>query len=285
MSTDRSPNAESITYWNEDAGPRWARNAEAIDLQLAPFLDPLCRAAAVGQGERVLDIGCGAGALSLRLAASVGDGGGVLGVDISEQLLALARRRAGERADPPVEFRRADAQLEPFDEATFDRVVSRFGVMFFEDSIAAFKNFRCALRPGGTLSFVCWAPLSENPWMGIPGEVLLRHVEPPEPADPDGPGPFRFCEPEYARQLCGRAGFADVSVDRLQGLLILGGPGTFDDAISFMLEIGPAARVREAEQTIRLAVRDDLRRTMRPYMGVNGVELPYAAWLVHARCA
>ena len=282
MNPDPNPNADSIAYWNEDAGPRWVRHADTIDIQLEPFLEPVARKAGVARDEHVLDVGCGAGALSLHLASRTGPGGKVTGVDVSEGLLELARRRATERAVEGTEFRRVDAQIEPFESDSFDRIVSRFGVMFFEDSSSAFRNLRSALRPGGMLAFVCWAGPQHNPWMGIPRDVVARHVEMPEAPDSTEPGPFRFGDPDYVRSLCEEADFARVAVDPLEGSLILGGRNTLADAVEFLMAVGPAARTQDEDDAVRAAVREDLLQALRPYSGERGVEMRYRAWLVSA---
>lgn len=285
MDSPKTPNAESIAYWNEDAGPRWARRAEAIDVQLEPFLGAIATRSGVSAGDHVLDVGCGAGALSLHLADRVAATGRVVGVDISDNLLEVARQRAGDPNRDVLGFRRGDAQVEPFEPASFDRVVSRFGVMFFDDSVRAFENLRRALRPSGTMTFACWAAPDDNPWMGLPQEVVARHLEPTEPPDPDQPGPFRFSDPEFVRTLCVEAGFEAVAVDSLRGDLVLGGRGSLDEALDFMLEVGPAARASEADEETRGALVEDLRRTLEPFAGERGIEMPYGAWLVHAVAA
>jgi len=280
MGSNDTPNAEAIEYWNDDAGPRWARHAPAIDAQLAPFIDPLIERSAMAEGQRVLDVGCGAGALTRVLSGKVGATGSVVGVDISETLLDVARARCVGEA---IEFRCADAQVEAFENGEFDRIFSRFGVMFFQDSVAAFRNLRRALGPQGSLAIVCWASREDNPWMGIPGSVLARHVEIPEPPDPDAPGPFRFRDPAFLRELCGQAGFAEVTIDPLRGSAPLGGRGSFDQALDFMMEIGPAAQAKNASDEVRQSIRTDLGETLRPYATEQGIELQYAAWHVQAR--
>lgn len=280
MDRSQSPNADSIEYWNDDAGPRWARHADAIDEQLAPFIEPLIERSAVAPGDRVLDVGCGSGALARRLSECVGAAGHVVGVDISETLLAEARRRSRGGA---VEFRQADAQVESFQPGEFDRIVSRFGVMFFQDSVAAFANLRRALSPDGSLTFVCWAAPEVNPWMGIPAAVVARHFQPPEPPDPDAPGPFRFRDAATVRRLCERAGFSRVTIDALRGSAPLGGRGSLERSLEFAMEVGPAAQARRAGAETLAAIRSDLRRALQPYACEQGIELEYLAWLVHAR--
>src|SRR5215467_1886313 len=155
-------NAAQRRYWNTVAGPRWVaapgfreqRNQESLALLLA-------RLGLTG-GESVLEIGCGTGALTLPLAAAVGEHGRVVAVDISEPMLGAARQRVAEHGLRNVTLLLGDAQVFAFEPAAFDLATSRMGVMFFADPVAAFRNIAGALKPGGRLVFACWAPLAEN---------------------------------------------------------------------------------------------------------------------------
>src|ERR1044071_8244430 len=147
-------NAYQVADWNGQSGERWVANQARLDAMLAVFGQAAIEAAAPAAGERVLDVGCGAGAASLALAARVGAGGQVLGVDISEPLIGRARALAPQ--DTPALFRVADASSAELPEGAFDILCSRFGVMFFDDPTGAFAHMRRALRPGGRVAFVCW---------------------------------------------------------------------------------------------------------------------------------
>ena len=153
------PNSDQSRSWNGPTGEHWAAEAERYDAMLAPFVGPIVAAAAPQPGEAVLDVGCGNGALALAFAEQVAPGGRVTGVDLSEPMLAEARRRADAAGRGDVTFVRADAQTAALP-GPFDVVVSRFGVMFFDDPTAAFTNLAASLRPGGRIVFVCWQDLS-----------------------------------------------------------------------------------------------------------------------------
>ena len=140
--------------------------------------------------KQVVDIGCGGGATTKRIAAAIGPKGRVLGVDISEPLLDLARSRCRELTQ--VSFENADAQVHPLPQQSFDLITSRFGVMFFSDPYAAFANLGKALTLGGRLQFVCFAPIERNPWFTVPLGVVARHVGKPDPSPPRAPGPHAF---------------------------------------------------------------------------------------------
>ena len=171
----------------------WAEVREPLELQLAPLGRRALEALALHPGESVLDIGCGGGETALDLARAVAPGGTVLGVDVSAAVLAFAQRAA--KWCERVRFVQADAQVFPFEPASFDAAFSRFGVMFFADPTAAFVNIRRSLRPNGRLAFVCWRALEENPLDILPLRAASAHL-PPRPAhDPEAPGPFAFANP------------------------------------------------------------------------------------------
>lgn len=276
------PNAEQIRYWNEQSGPKWVARQAALDQQLAPLGTAVADRLAVAAGERVVDVGCGCGESTLDLARRVGPSGRVLGVDISEPMLARARERA--EGLEQVTLRQADAQAHAFPAAAFDVVYSRFGVMFFADPVAAFRNLRGALRGGGRLGFVCWQALWENPWMTVPLQAVAGLVQMPPPPPPDAPGPFAFADRERVTGILEGAGFADVAFEELRPLLTIAGGGDAERAAAFAMEIGPAAfALRDADPAVRPRVQAAIAEAFGPYEGPNGVALPGAAWVVTAR--
>ncbi|WP_159983392.1 MULTISPECIES: class I SAM-dependent methyltransferase, partial [unclassified Novosphingobium] len=175
-------NAYQVADWNGRSGERWATNQQRLDAMLAVFGEAAIAAAAPAQGEKVLDVGCGAGASSFALAELVGAQGRVVGLDISAPLIAHARALA--RADAPVEFRVADAAAD-LGLSGFDLLYSRFGAMFFDDPAAAFTALRGALKPGGRLAFVCWQGASENDWIRLPMGAIRDLLPPPPPPAPE----------------------------------------------------------------------------------------------------
>jgi len=277
-------NAEQIDYWNEQAGPKWVRLQELLDLQLADLGLFVIERAAPAPGERVLDIGCGCGGSSLELAARVGPRGSVLGIDISEPMLARARDRARHAGAEKLRFERGDAQVIPFESGSFDLLHSRFGIMFFEDPPAAFANLRRALAPGGRLTFVCWQPLSENPWMRIPMAAALPHIElAPIPA-PDAPGPFAFGNDARVRQILDKAGFRDIEIEPHERSLSVGGNESLERSVDFILEMGPTgAAVRDAKPGVLERLRAAVIEAVAPYHGEAGLSMESRSWIVSAR--
>lgn len=271
-------NAAQIAYWNEAAGPTWADLQEPLDRQLAPLGRLGMEALAARPGERILDIGCGAGATSLELAAAVSPGGAVTGADISRPLLDLARRRAEGVAG--VSFLEADAQTYPFEPGGFDGVFSRFGVMFFADPPAAFANIRAAMKPGARLAFVCWRTAMENPIIVLPAMAAAPHLPPGPPPEPGAPGPFAFADPEHVLALMGAAGFDEVAITPHD--LKVGG-GDLNTALSLALKVGPLGSQLRENPDQRELVIDAVRAALAPHNGPDGVKLGAAIWVVTAR--
>lgn len=281
---DTATNQEQIRYWNEQGGPRWVLLQQKLDAQIGPLGLVALQRAAMQPGERVIDVGCGCGQTTLELAKRVRPNGFVLGIDISQPMLSRARERQQELGLTNIEFRTADAQTYQFDRERFDVVFSRFGVMFFEDPTAAFRNLRTAVRPDGRLTFLCWQALDKNAWAGVPLKAALQHVPPPAPAAPGAPGPFAFADPERVRQILETAGFAAVHCEPYETELSMGGATTVDEAVAFSLEIGPVARLlADTDTATRTRAARSIHEALTPYARSEGVQLPAAVWIVQAR--
>lgn len=276
--SDPAPNAAQAAYWNEQAGPTWAELQAPLDRQLAPLGGRAIEALAPRPGERILDIGCGAGAASVELARAVGASGSVLGIDLSRPLLDVARKRAEGLAN--VRFEEADAQAYPFEPAGFDAAFSRFGVMFFSDPAAAFANIRRALKPGGRLAFVCWREPALNPVMTLAMTAALAHIEPPPPPQPGAPGPFAFADPDHVRAILEAGGFADVSLASFETKI---GSGDLETTVGLSLRVGPLGGLLREHPDKRGAVIDAVRDAYRAHEGPDGVKLDSATWIVTAR--
>jgi SAM-dependent methyltransferase len=274
-------NAEQIEYWNGKVGDIWVQMQERMDQALTPVTAALLAAANPQAGEMVLDIGCGAGETTLAVDAVVGEGGHAIGLDISEPLLAHARHRA-EALLSEVEFIAADASVWA-EEAGFDLILSRFGVMFFADPQTAFAHLHGLAAPGGRLVFACWQPAARNLWATLPLSALAKLLPPQPPADPHAPGPFAFADAARVATMLEAAGWQDLAFHSLPFTMLVGsGDDPVADAVSFNLKIGPAARVvREAG--IGDAARPMLAAALQPYLADGRVELPGAVWLVTAR--
>lgn len=271
-------------YWNAGPGQRWASLQQAFDRSFEELSEALFAAAALRAGERILDVGCGSGATTLEAARRTGSSGSVLGVDVSEPLLALARERAAGEGLRNVAFVLADAQTEPFSRGAYDLLVSRLGVMFFDDPVAAFCNLRQALRPAGRLCFVCWAPLSLNPWFALPLAAGVRLLGEPDPQPPRAPGPMAFSDKDYVRHILVRAGFGRIEV--AEARLTLRGHATVEEEATFALAAGPLVRLLTAKNAGRQArerIAGDVAAAFAPFLTDHGVRTPGAFHLVTAQ--
>jgi len=280
---DTSPNAQMIEYWNDHAGPSWVRFHKKLDGQIGGIGRIAMDRAGIKAGQRVLDIGCGCGDSSLELARRVSPEGGVCGIDISAPMLDLAEQRATLEPTLKLEFQRRDAQTADFSGALFAHVFSRFGVMFFDEPVSAFGNIRNALPADGRLTFICWRPLEQNPWMGVPLGVAHEFVAPPEASPLGAPGPFALADEERTKQILTDAGYADVSLEALDEPLYLSGPGTAADAAAHATKMGPVARVLvDSDESIVHCVEAALVETLTPYYDGTGVRMNSACWIVSA---
>jgi SAM-dependent methyltransferase len=275
------PNAEQITYWNELSGAKWVAAQAELDRRIARFGEAAMAALPLAGGARVLDVGCGCGDTSLALARRVGSAGSVCGVDISAPMLQRAEARAREAGAANCRFLLADAQTAALEPRTVDVVFSRFGVMFFSDPAAAFANLARAVRPGGALGFVCWQAAAANQWVSLPLAAAAAHVTLQPPPAPGAPGPFAFADRAHVRRTLERAGWDDVRIEPYAPAFPVG--ADVDDAVRFLLQIGPAAAaLRDAAPDAATHVRDALRDALRPLATADGVVLGSAAWLVRA---
>src|SRR3954468_19357883 len=279
-------NAYQVADWNGQTGERWVANQARLDARLEVFGQATIEAAAPATGERVLDVGCGAGAGSRPLAARVGPGGQVLGVDISEPLISRARARAPR--DTPALFRVADASSAELPEGAFDILFSRFGVMFFDDPTKAFAHMRRALKPGGRVAFVCWRGVAENDWMRLPMGAIKGIVPPRAPPDPEAPGPFSFGDPERVARILTAAGFTDIAIAPFDASVPFGEGGTrdaaIDDAVKMALEVGPLSRaLADQPDDIRARASAAVRAAFAGRPGQRSVMIDSATWIVTAR--
>ncbi|HEY7386887.1 MAG TPA: class I SAM-dependent methyltransferase, partial [Bryobacteraceae bacterium] len=257
-------NQEQYARWNGSDGECWSREQERLDRVLAPILEPLLEFAAPAPGSAVMDIGCGCGATTLELARRVGPEGRVTAIDISGPMLARAKERLSGCANTT--FRLGDAAVVPLADLHADLAVSRFGVMFFGDPVAAFANLRTGLAPGGRLRFVCWRAIQENPWLQIPLHAVYEHVPRLPKPGPEEPGPFSFADSERVTRILTTAGFSAPSFTPLDVPMDLAAGGGLEDAVRHSVETGPARRALEGQpDEIRARAADSIQRALAPY--------------------
>jgi SAM-dependent methyltransferase len=273
-------NADQKTYWNDVAGAKWVANQTRLDRLMAPLMDALLQEAVPSAGEQVLDVGCGCGDLSLRLADAVGPAGDVFAIDLSTPMLTHAAQR--EQALPPgprarITWREADAMTQHF-EPSRDLLVSRFGVMFFDDKARAFANLRKAAKPGGRFAFLTWRGRAEVEWFQRPLEWISPVLPMPEVMD-GAVGPCGLADGEGTRKLLEDAGFYNVIAEPVDRALPIG--ESIDDAVALLTDTGPvAAQMRDADDYQKGEAKKLLRRGLERHAGADGrVELRGACWI------
>ena len=273
-------NADQIAYWNGDAGKRWVEQQTRLDAMLGPISEAALDAAAAKPGERVLDIGCGCGDTSIKLAGTVGPTGRVLGADVSAPMLQLAKHRTG--ANKTLTFAEADAAIHAFEPNAFDLLFSRFGVMFFADPDAAFANMRKALAKTGRVAFVCWRDWRENEWVRVPIMAVRPHVPPQPQLGPEDPGPFSFADPARIRRILANAGFDAITLRPFDAKVEIG--TSLEDATTYLLEFGPVSRaLTDASPIQKQQAIVSLREALAPHAKASPIKLGAAVWLVTAK--
>ncbi len=274
-----APNENQIGLWNDAMGKTWAMLHERLDRQLDPIGREAMRRARFKAGDAVIDVGCGCGETTLEIAGQVNN---VTGVDASTMLLEIARETAAAKGIGNVRFVEGDGQVWRAPEPV-DVLFSRFGVMFFEDPLAAFTNLRRSLKPGGRLAFTCWRQPKENLWLALPMQSTAHLLPPLPPSDPHAPGPFAFADRDRLAGILKDAGFSDVAIEPLD---IRTGGDSLEDSVFLSLRVGQlggALRELGASKELKRAVEATLREALKPYVEDGVVKLPAAAWIVSGR--
>lgn len=275
MSAAKSGAGETM-QWNSRRGEAWVEAQELLDRLFQPFEDMLVDAVGEAQGKNVLDIGCGTGSTTVAVARRLGPAGGSVGVDISEPMLVAARARA-EREHAPATFVRADAQTYAFEPAAYDTIISRFGVMFFDDSVRAFANLRRATKKGGALHAVVWRNAEDNPFMTV-AERAAAPLLPNLPVrTPGEPGQFAFGDPQRVREILERSGWSSIDIRPIDVECVL--PAT--QLVSYLTRLGPVGvALQTADAETRARVIDAARAAFEPYVHGADVRFTAACWMV-----
>jgi SAM-dependent methyltransferase len=280
MAQVNSSGNDQAAHWNGPAGEAWVAAQAVLDGMFHSLEAALADAAAEAGARRVLDVGCGTGATTLAVARRLGADGEALGVDISAPMVASARARA-ERDGSPARFVVADAGTQAFAPAHFDLAVSRFGVMFFPDPVAAFANLRSGMRPGGGLAAVAWRSRAENPFMTTAERTALPLLpEPPPPRPAHAPGQFSLADEGHVRRILGESGWTGVEMRPLDVDCVF--PATALEL--YLNRLGPLGTLlREVDDGTRDRVLDAVRAAFQPFVHGGEVRFTAACWWIAAR--
>jgi ubiquinone/menaquinone biosynthesis C-methylase UbiE len=278
-------NEETKEAWGGVLFDRWLAFRDVVATTIAPFSE---RAIAIAQpkpGDRVLDIGCGLGDTTTRLAEVVGAEGEVLGVDVGERFVEFARNEAAELGIENVAYRVADAQIADLGEG-LDHAFSRFGTMFFAAPVPALRNIRGALRPGGGLCMIVWRRKLDNDWLHRGELVVNQFLEKPEETDEPtcGPGPFSMANADTVTEQLVHAGFDDIALHRHDIEYRMG--DDLSEAMKLVMAIGPAGELirlagDEADK-IRPQIEAALREAYAELERPDGLFAPASVWIITA---
>jgi SAM-dependent methyltransferase len=281
MSTSQQPNAEQIALWNDTAGRAWVETQKTLDAVLAPFEDLLVEAVAARKAQRVLDVGCGTGSVALAVARQLGPKGTIVGIDVSQPMIALAKQRAHRESVPP-RFLCADAQTYAFDANSFDMIISRFGVMFFDDSVRAFANLRRAATKGAHLQAIVWRSAADNPFMTTAERAAAPFLPEMPPRRPDEPGQFAFADKGRVHSLLEESGWSAIDIQPLDVVCTLPDP----ELKAYITRLGPLGRVLpQLDEQKRARIVEAGLAAFDPYAQGAEVRFTAACWMVSARAA
>jgi ubiquinone/menaquinone biosynthesis C-methylase UbiE len=287
MSTAATPEqrSEFVDFWNEILVPKFIKYRHIVVGGLTHHSAKVFPSLEVQDGDKAVDVGCGFGDTAIELARRVGPSGTVLAIDCCDAFLEFGRNDARAAGVDNVTFVEADVQTYPF-EPVHDFCFSRFGTQFFENPVAGLRNMRAALKPGGVMTMIVWRTIDDNPWLGVPKEIVREFLPPPgEDARTCGPGPFSMADPEVVTKQLEIAGYTDIDFERIDAPLMVG--RTPDDAAGCQLTLGPAGEVyREAgalaeqrHEEIVAALKAELAKYLTP----EGVVMDSSSWKVRAR--
>lgn len=261
-------------YWSSSAGLKWIEHENALDTAMAGMLEAVIDAAAITENSRVLDVGCGTGASTLE-AAKRAPCGGVIGVDISQPLLDRARSRSKAEGHKNISFLLADAQTHSFGRENIDILVSRVGMSFFWDTVAALENLASSMCRGGRMAFVSWASVDTNPWFYIPKVVAEKRLGTLPKSDPTAPGPTAFQDADRVAGLMKQAGLLNISAQPVE--IVLTPPNGIPGAAGAASRVGPAARIMKAfngTHTDAQAIEEAVEREFAQFEDKGEVRVP-----------
>jgi ubiquinone/menaquinone biosynthesis C-methylase UbiE len=286
MENIQEGDVEFVDFWNEVLVPKFIKYKHVLVDGLTHHSEAIFPKLKIKEGDKALDVGCGFGDTAIKLAHRVGPEGSVLGLDCCDAFMDYGQKQAKEEGLDNVSFINGDALVYPF-EPDYDFVFSRFGTMFFSNPVAAFRNMRKALKPGGTVTHIVWRNRDDNPWLSIAKDVVLQFLPPPgEQAQTCGPGPFSMANQEMVTAMMKSAGFEDILFERVDAPVLVG--KSVEDAIGFQLAIGPAGEVfREAGAEAEMK-RQEIETALAAVINeqkteADGIVMASSSWVISAR--
>jgi SAM-dependent methyltransferase len=279
MDGPREIDDEQAKRWNGPAAQAWIDAQDVVDRLFKPLETLLVDAVSDRAPRTVLDVGCGAGGTTLAVARFLGTAGSCTGIDISEPMVAAARMRAAQEGTP-ASFVLANAQVHAFEPAGYDMMISRFGVMFFNDPVAAFTNLRRGTRDEGELRFIVWRSPEDNPFMTTAERAAAPLLPNLPPRRPDAPGQFAFADAERVRATLRASGWADIELRPIDA------PCTLPESelVRYVSRFGPVGlALQDADDDTRRRVIDTVRPAFESYVHGSDVRFTAACWMMCAR--
>jgi ubiquinone/menaquinone biosynthesis C-methylase UbiE len=278
--------AQYVDFWNTVLVPKFIRYKHILVDGLTHHSEAIFPSLPVKEGDKVLDIGCGFGDTAIKLARRVGPSGHVVGLDCCEAFLEYGRKDAASLGVTNITFVNGDALLDRFD-PEFDFVFSRFGTMFFANPVAGLRNIRKALKPGGIMTHIVWRTRSDNPWLSMAKDVVLKFLPPPgEDALTCGPGPFSMADEATVAKMMEIAGYSDVTFKRVDAPVLVG--KTVQDAVNFQLAIGPAGEVFREAGAQAEAKRGQIEAALSQAINsqkkeADGIVMDSSSWIISGK--
>ena len=276
---------EFVDFWNDVLVPKFTKYRHVLVGGLTLHSEKIFPTLELREGDRAVDVGCGFGDTAIQIAERVGPTGSVLGIDCCDAFLEHGRADAKAAGIGNVTFVEADVQNYPF-EPVHDFCFSRFGTQFFENPVAGLRSMRTSLKPGGVMTMIVWRSIDDNPWLGMPKQVILEHLPPPgDDARTCGPGPFSMANREMVTKQLEIAGYDEIEFERIDAPLMIG--NSVEDAVNFQLALGPAGEVyREAGDKAE-SKHEEIVAALKGELGKhetdNGVVMESSSWKIRAR--
>ena len=279
-------NIDQKNFWSGKGGGVWVQRQQAMDTMLRPLGEAALQKLELNEDTNVLDIGCGCGNTTLSIAEKIKPTGRVTGLDISEPMLQRARESARELSLENTFFQCLDVQTEDIGVNSFNAAFSRFGVMFFEDSIAAFTNINKSLVSGSPLSFVCWQSPIQNPWQSLFVQEVKKFIDLPAPP-PRSPGPFAFMESDYVNSILENSNFENIEIEGHEAEVNMFSGRSLSDSVNDYISINPVVSemLKDTSNELKQEIINAAIEVFSPYYSDKGLIFPSSTWLVTAKKA